>query len=39
LFDAVGPSAPFVLVGIFNGIVLLAAIAVRILSPGPMKMK
>jgi MFS family permease len=39
LFDAVGPSAPFVLVGIFNGIVLLAAIAVRILSPGPMKLK
>jgi MFS family permease len=39
LFDAVGPSAPFVLVGIFNGIVLLGAIAVRILSPGPMKTK
>jgi len=37
LFDSVGPSAPFVLVGVFNGLVLLAAIAVRILSPGPMK--
>ncbi len=37
LFDAVGPSAPFVLVGFFNGIVLLAAIVVRFKSPGPMK--
>jgi len=37
LFDSIGPSAPFVLVGIFNGMVFLAAIAVRILSPGPMK--
>ncbi len=34
LFDTVGPSAPFVLVGVFNGLVLLAAIAVRIRSPG-----
>ena len=37
LFDTVGPSAPFVLVGFFNGLVLLAAIAVRILSPGSLK--
>jgi len=37
LFDSVGPSAPFVLVGVFNGLVLLAAIVVRIQSPGPMK--
>ena len=37
LFDSVGPSAPFVLVGVFNGVVLIAAIAVRIRSPGPMK--
>lgn len=37
LFDTVGPSAPFVLVGFFNGLVLLGAIAVRIWSPGPMK--
>jgi MFS family permease len=36
LFDSVGPSAPFVLVGVFNGLVLLAAIAVRIKSPGPL---
>jgi MFS family permease len=37
LFDSIGPSAPFVLVGVFNGLVLIAAIAVRIRSPGPMK--
>jgi MFS family permease len=37
LFDSVGPWAPFVLVGVFNGFVFLAAIAVRILSPGPLK--
>jgi MFS family permease len=35
LFDSVGPSAPFILVGIFNGMVFVAAVAVRILSPGP----
>ena len=35
LFDSVGPSAPFVLVGAFNGLVLLGAIAVRLTSPGP----
>lgn len=39
LFDSIGPSAPFVLVGIFNGLVLLAAIAVRIYSPGPMNVR
>ncbi|MCP4925548.1 MAG: MFS transporter [Gammaproteobacteria bacterium] len=38
LFDSVGPSAPFILVGIFNAIVLLAAIAVRILSPGAQQL-
>lgn len=37
LFDAIGPSAPFVLVGTFNGMVMVFAIFVRILSPGPMK--
>jgi len=36
LFDSVGPSAPFVLVGVFNALVLLAAIVVRIKSPGPL---
>jgi MFS family permease len=38
MFDSIGPSAPFVLVGVFNGVVLLFAIAVRIWSPGPMKL-
>jgi len=38
LFDIIGPQAPFVLVGGLNGLVLLAAIAVRVLSPGPVKM-
>jgi len=37
LFDIIGPQAPFVLVGGLNGLVLLAAIAVRVLSPGPVK--
>ena len=36
LFDSVGPTASFVIVGIFNGMVLTAAIVERILSPGPM---
>ena len=39
LFDAVGPSAPFVLVGAFNGLVLIAAVVVRIMSPGPMQIR
>jgi MFS family permease len=37
LFDSVSPAAPFILVGVFNGMVLLAAIVVRIKSPGPLK--
>jgi len=36
LFDAVGPAAPFLLVGGMNVIVALMAILVRILSPGLM---
>ncbi len=36
LFDAVAPSAPFVMIGIFNSIICLAAIVVRIKSPGPI---
>jgi hypothetical protein len=39
LFDSIGPSAPFLLVGVFNGLVFLAAIAVRILSPGDVDAK
>ena len=39
LFDAVGPSAPFVLVGAANGAVFLAAVVVRIMSPGPLDVR
>lgn len=34
LFDTVGPAAPFALIGVFNGIVMLLAIIVRVKSPG-----
>jgi len=34
LFDAYGGAAPFALVGVFNGCVMLLAIVVRIKSPG-----
>ncbi|MFQ5635457.1 MAG: MFS transporter, partial [Gammaproteobacteria bacterium] len=34
LFDAVGPAAPFALIGFLNGIVVLLAVIVRIKSPG-----
>lgn len=34
LFDAIGPSAPFVMVGLFQIGLFFAAIAVRIASPG-----
>jgi MFS family permease len=34
LFDSVGPAAPFLLVGVMNGVVCLAAIVVRVMSPG-----
>ncbi len=36
LFDAVAPSAPFVMIGIINSIICVAAIIVRIKSPGPV---
>lgn len=36
LFDAVGPAAPFLLIGSMNAVVALMAIAVRMISPGPM---
>ena len=39
LFDSIGPSGPFLLVGAFNGVVFLMAIAVRIRSPGPLKVR
>ena len=35
LFDAVDPRAPFVLLGIMNLAVMVAAIIVRLLAPGP----
>ena len=36
LFDAVAPSATFVMIGTFNGIICLLSIFVRIKSPGRM---
>jgi len=35
LFDVLGPWAPFVMIGLFQGVVFLFAVAVRIVSPGP----
>jgi MFS family permease len=34
LFDAIGPSAPFVMVGIFQLLLFVLAIGVRLLAPG-----
>ena len=34
LFDAIGPAAPFGLIGVLNAVVMLLAIIVRIKSPG-----
>jgi MFS family permease len=39
LFDSIGPSAPFVLVGGMNAVVFLLAIVVRIYAPGYMPRK
>ena len=36
LFDAIAPNAPFVLIGVLNGCVMLFAIYVRIKAPGAM---
>ena len=35
IFDAIHPSAPFVMIGILNFALFVAAVAVRIYSPGP----
>jgi len=35
VFDAIDPRAPFILLGIMNFVVLLAALIVRIRAPGP----
>jgi len=34
LFDLVGPSAPFVMLGVFQAVVLLFSVAVRLRAPG-----
>jgi len=36
-FDQYGPSAPFVLVGAFQVLLLLAAVGVRVVAPGPVR--
>lgn len=38
IFDQIGPRAPFILLGLMNGLVLLAAIAVRLRAPEPPAM-
>lgn len=35
IFDQIGPRAPFILVGLMNGLVFLAAIMVRLRAPEP----
>jgi len=36
LFDALGPWAPFVMIGVFQACVFIFAIGVRLMSPGPV---
>ncbi len=38
LFDAVGSSSPFIMVGCATGILFIASVIVRVKSPGPMPM-
>ena len=35
LFDSVGPAGPFVMMGLVQGVMLIVAIAVRLIAPGP----
>ena len=35
LFDSVGPAGPFVMMGIVQGVMLIVAVAVRRVAPGP----
>ncbi len=35
IFDSIHPSAPFVMIGVLNLLLMVAAIAVRIMAPGP----
>jgi len=39
LYDSMGPSGPFVMMGLVQGGMLIAAIAVRLLAPGPQVVK
>lgn len=39
LFDAVGPSAPFVMLGVFQLVLFVAAVLVRVVSPGGARTK
>jgi MFS family permease len=38
LFDAIGPWAPFVMIGVFQACVFVFAVGVRVLSPGAAKL-
>lgn len=35
LFDIIGPATPFIMMGLVQGVMLVAAIAVRVTAPGP----
>ena len=35
IFDSIDPAAPFLMIGILNGLLFVAAIVVRIIAPGP----
>lgn len=39
LFDAIGPAAPFVMVGLLQIFLFFVAVAIRILAPGDIKVK
>ena len=39
LFDSIAPWAPFVVIGIINGLIALAGIVVRYVAPGPFPEK
>jgi MFS family permease len=39
LFDAIGPAAPFVMVGLFQIFLFFVAVAIRILAPGNINLK
>jgi hypothetical protein len=34
IFDSIGPSAPFVMLGLLQLVLCLAAVVVRVMSPG-----